>query len=124
MVAPQDLDGNPSLPEEHILGQVLVVPQINSAPEEKVTAGYSCSQGVCINLKVTPVLASRVAPQRTITVVAVFIFAYLSLRDHVLLWATTVAALFYLDSHFCWTPCEKTTLLTKTPNIFSKKKNA
>lgn len=34
VVAPQDLDGNPSLPEEHILGQVLVVPQINSAPED------------------------------------------------------------------------------------------
>lgn len=37
MVAPQDLDGNPSLPEENILSQILVVPQIDSAEKNKET---------------------------------------------------------------------------------------
>ena len=35
VLIPQDLDGHPRLPQEHVLGQVPVVPQIHSADTER-----------------------------------------------------------------------------------------
>lgn len=87
VVAPQDLDGNPGLPEEHVLSQVLVVPQINSAAEGETGAGLSFTL-TTITREPHSDVGHVGATAHVELCTSVSICTCLGLLGHVLQWAT------------------------------------